>query len=144
MTTCYYCGDDDHLGRECPKIRAKQQQVTAQRIAPRGEPVTWCSYCDENTRLLDMGESMSRCPQCHPLRYQSLRQSRKCPTCNKTVYDWDHSPCGTHAQPGIALPRPAVNGRPDSTRVEPRPLCYQSPLGMMVHQPGCACPTGTP
>ena len=149
MTNCYYCGDDDHLGKECPKLQAHQRRATApqpapQSLVPRGERVTWCGTCDENTRLLDMGHSMSRCPRCHPLRFQQLRQSRKCPSCNKTVLDWDHSPCDAHARPGLPLPRPAVTGRPESSRVEARPLCYRSPLGMMVHQPGCTCPTGTP
>lgn len=145
MTSCYYCGDDDHPGKHCPKLQSHQQRATAPtRPAPRGEPVTWCSYCDETTRLIDMGHSMARCPQCHPLRFQSLRQSRKCPACGATVYDWDHSDCDAHARPGMPLPRPAVNGRPDSTRVEPRQLCYKSPLGGTVHAPGCTCPPGAP
>lgn len=146
MTACYYCGDDDHAGKQCPKLQAHQQRATitpAPRV-PRGDPVTWCSYCDEATRLLDMGHSVSRCPQCHPLRHQQLRQSRKCPSCHATVYEWDHGPCGAHAGPGRDLPRPATTGRPDWTRADPRPLCYRSPLGMMVHQPGCACPPGVP
>jgi len=146
MTNCYYCGDDDHLGRECPKLQAHQRRATSpqpQAYVPRGEPVMWCGTCDENTRLLDMGHSMSRCPRCHPLRYQQLRQSRKCPACNKTVLDWDHSPCDAHAQPGMPVPRPAVTGRPESTRMTPR-QCYKSPLGMMVHAPDCSCPPGAP
>jgi hypothetical protein len=146
VTNCYYCGDDDHLGRECPKLQAHQRRASAPQPAvyvPRGEPVTWCGTCDEDTRLLDMGHSMSRCPRCHPLRYQQLRQSRKCPLCNVTVLEWDHSPCETHARPGMPLPRNAVQGRPESSRLIPR-LCYKSPLGMMVHAPDCACPPGSP
>lgn len=144
MTNCFYCGDDDHLGKHCPRLIEKQKEVTRPVQVPRGEPVTWCSYCDEDTRLLDMGHSMARCPQCHPLRYQQLRQSRKCPLCSKTVYDWDHSPCDAHAGPGLPQPRPAVVGRPDSTRTEARQLCYRSPLGNMVHVVGCGCPRGAP
>ncbi len=147
MTSCYYCGDDDHLGRECPRLQAHQRRATSSAPAarvPPGEPVTWCGTCDEDTRLLDMGHTMARCQECHPLRRQQLRQSRKCPLCHAAVYDWDHSPCDAHAGPGRPLPRPAVAGRPESTRVDPYPLCYRSPLGGMVHGPGCACPAGAP
>ncbi len=148
MTSCYYCGDDDHLGKECPKLKAHQQRAVitpapAARV-PRGEPVTWCGTCDEDTRLLDMGHSMARCPRCHPFRYQQLRQSRKCPLCNKTVYEWDHAPCDAHVGSGLPRPQPSVKGRPDSTRLSPKQLCYRSPLGGMVHVAVCACPPGSP
>jgi hypothetical protein len=149
VTNCFYCGEDDHMGKNCPRLQAKQQEVTRPREAPRppatprGAPETWCSYCDEATRLIDMGHTVSRCPQCHPLRYQQLRQNRKCPLCHATVYEWDFAECDRHARPGIPLPRPAVSGRPDWTRLEPHRLCYRSPLGGMVHVAGCACPTST-
>lgn len=147
MTNCYYCGDDDHVGKECPKLQAHQKRATATKTVayvPPGEPVTWCSYCDEHTRMLDMGDSMARCPQCHPLRRQQLRQSRKCPLCNKTVFEWDHAPCDAHVGPGLPRPQRTVTGRPESSRMEPRQLCYRSPLGGMVHVAGCTCPTGAP
>ena len=91
-----------------------------------------------------MGDSVARCPRCHPLRFAQLRQSRKCPSCHQTVFEWDHAECDAHARPGMPLPRPATQGRPDSTRVEPRLRCYRSPLGNMVHQPGCGCPKELP
>ena len=112
MTNCYHCGDEDHMARECPR----NKQVTSTPTRGRGVPATWCSYCDEKTRLVDLGYAMQRCPSCHPLRYQALAQSRKCPSCNATVFEWDHAPCGCHAIPGEPLPRPASQGRPDSTR----------------------------
>jgi hypothetical protein len=109
----------------------------------------WCSYCDETTRLVDLGHSMQRCPNCHPLRFQQLRQGRKCAQCNKTVYEWDNGrSCEEHAGPGLPLLRPAKLGRPESTRLptpEPPPapsypVCSRGPLGSMVHGPGCTCP----
>lgn len=119
MTNCFHCGDDDHLARECP--RNKTPQTAGGRT--RGVPTTWCSYCDEATRLIETCKpgvtwmsTVERCPNCHPLRYQALAQSRKCPNCHQTVYEWDHGPCGCHARPGVPLPRPATKGRPDSTR----------------------------
>lgn len=147
MTNCYYCGDDDHMGKECPKLQSHQQRATAAKTVayvPRGEPVTWCGTCEEHTRLLDMGHSAARCPRCHPLRFQQLRQSRKCPSCHKTVFEWDHAPCDAHVGPGLPRLQRTVAGRPDSTRLVSRQLCYQSPLGMMVHVAGCACPVGAP
>lgn len=140
VTNCFHCGDDDHLARECPRNRKPAVQVRS----PGGVPAVWCSYCDEKTRMVDLGHSMQRCPNCHPLRYQQLKQSKKCPQCNKTVYDWDHAPCDAHLGPGLPVPAPARKGRPDELRFEPRRLCYRSPLGQMVHAPGCQCPAGVP
>lgn len=119
MTNCFHCGEDDHFARECPRLKGAPKPASR---AHRGVPETWCSYCDENTRLIETFDkerrtiSLERCPNCHPLRFQALAQSRKCPNCNATVYEWDHGPCGCHSQPGVPLPRPATKGRPDSTR----------------------------
>ena len=120
MTNCYHCGDEDHLARECPRNKTVTQGTVASSRT-RGAPATWCSYCDEATRLIDLGHSVQRCPNCHPLRFHALAQSRKCPACHQTVYEWDHAACGCHARPGEPLPRPATKGRPDSTRLEGAP-----------------------
>jgi len=63
------------------------------------EPLTWCGYCDERTRLVDLGDKVARCQQCHRNRRAQLAQNRKCPQCNATVYAWDFEPCGQHAGP---------------------------------------------
>jgi hypothetical protein len=110
MTSCFRCGEDEHIARDCP--HGKDAAKTPPNAA-RGVPVPWCSWCDETTRLVDLGYAMQRCTDCHPLRFQSLPQSRKCPNCNATVYEWDH---GCHSRPGEPLPRPATKGRPESTR----------------------------
>lgn len=118
MNACFHCGESDHFARECPRLKPSEK-ASIRGGGPRGVPAVWCSYCDEDTRLVDLGDSMARCAECHPLRFQSLAQSRKCASCNATVYDWDHAPCGFHARPGVPLPRPATKGRPDSTRPAP-------------------------
>jgi hypothetical protein len=63
------------------------------------EPLTWCGYCDERTRLVDLGDTATRCQQCHRNRRAQLAQHRKCPQCNATVYAWDFAPCGQHTGP---------------------------------------------
>jgi hypothetical protein len=56
----------------------------------------WCGFCDERTRLIDHGESVSRCKRCHPLARQLLSQHRRCQDCGTAVYTWDLAPCGSH------------------------------------------------
>jgi hypothetical protein len=82
---------------------------------------------------------MARCPRCHPLRYQQLRQSGLCPLWHATVAEWDHSRV-TRTRGG--LPPPDHGHR--KTGVSSRSRCGSCvtgpPLGNMVHVPGCACP----
>jgi hypothetical protein len=56
----------------------------------------WCGFCDERTRLVDHGESVSRCKQCHPLARQLLPQYRRCQDCGTVAHTWDVAPCGSH------------------------------------------------
>jgi len=86
---CYGCGDEGHLERDCPNVS----------IDASGKP-SWCGFCDERTRLVDRGDTVSRCQRCHPQRHQRLRQIRTCPACHVTVYQWDNEPCGSHSSPG--------------------------------------------
>jgi hypothetical protein len=93
--TCYGCGDAGHFEADCPH----------KGIDADGKP-PWCGFCDERTRLIDHGESVSRCQQCHPNRRKQSRQHRKCPLCHMTVYEWDNAPCGSHSGPEATDRRP--------------------------------------
>ena len=92
---CHRCGSKGHFESECPYAA----------IASDGKP-PWCGFCDEWTRLIDHGSTVSRCQECHPLARQQLKQHRKCPHCHVTVYDWDHGDCGSHSGPAIPDRRP--------------------------------------
>jgi hypothetical protein len=99
---CFGCGDDGHIQPNCPNAV----------FDDRGRP-PWCGFCDERSRLIDHGNSVSRCQQCHPLSRQQLRQHRKCPSCHMTVYDWDNAPCGEHGGPHVPdkrLPLETIRG----------------------------------
>ena len=85
---CHSCGDRGHFERDCPNAG----------IDKSGKP-PWCGFCDERTRLLDAGDLVARCQQCHPQRQRTLKQHRKCPRCHMTVYQWDNEECGSHASP---------------------------------------------
>jgi Zinc knuckle len=94
--TCFGCGDKGHLERDCPNRAA---------TGTDGKP-PWCGFCDERTRLIDHGETASRCQECHPARRKQLRQHRKCPLCHVTIYEWDNAPCGNHHGPASPDNRP--------------------------------------
>jgi hypothetical protein len=98
---CHGCGDKGHFERDCPDSQ----------IDSSGKP-PWCGFCDETTRLIDAGDLVARCQQCHPLRLRQLPQHRKCPRCHMTVYKWDNGECGSHSSP-VAAER-----RPDRAHVE--------------------------
>jgi hypothetical protein len=98
---CHGCGDRGHFESECPNAG----------IDATGKP-PWCGICHERTRLLNLGDSMARCQQCHPHRHQQLRQHRKCPYCHVTVYEWDTADCGSHAGPT------APDRRPDREHID--------------------------
>ena len=93
---CFDCGDLGHIASECPNTGIDRGD---------GKP-PWCGFCDERTRLVDLGDSMARCQACHPQRHAQLRQHRKCPSCHMTVSEWDHSPCGQHSGPAAPDRRP--------------------------------------
>ena len=88
--TCWDCGEAGHLASACPNI-----------AYVRGDGGTWCGSCDERTRLVDLGDKMRRCPDCHPLRTRMLAQFRRCPACQMIVYAWDVADCGRHQEVGI-------------------------------------------
>lgn len=92
---CFGCKQEGHIERNCPN----------KGIDASGKP-PWCGFCDERTRHIDHGNTVSRCQECHPARRQQLRQHRKCPSCHVTVYEWDNSPCGSHAGPSSPDKRP--------------------------------------
>jgi hypothetical protein len=92
MITCWECGDQGHTATGCPNaVRAP---------AADGKPL-WCGSCDERTRLVDLGDKMMRCRQCHPLRGRMLPQHRGCPSCGEVVYVWDHAGCDNHQAVGV-------------------------------------------
>jgi len=93
--TCRGCGDKGHFERDCPNAG----------IDTSGRP-PWCGFCDERTRLVDGGDVMSRCLQCHPARHQTLKQHRRCPHCHMIVYQWDNGECGSHSSPAAKDRRP--------------------------------------
>ena len=92
---CHTCGDKGHFASECPN----------EGIDASGKP-PWCGFCDERTRLIDGGDVVARCQECHPLRHKQLKQHRRCPRCHVTVYEWDHSECGSHSGPQVPDKRP--------------------------------------
>lgn len=91
MTGCYHCGSDEHFSRNCPQSQPPVKTTTT------GLP-DWCGQCDPTTRLIDHGDHMRRCPQCHPKRHQTLPQHRRCGGCRRLIYTHDASKCGTHRQ----------------------------------------------
>jgi Zinc knuckle len=88
---CFECGDDGHVSRNCPN----REMLTGE---PRAR--TWCGMCDKQTRLVDLGDSMKRCPDCHPLAGQFLKQHTRCGDCRKIIFIWDRSPCDMHDEVG--------------------------------------------
>jgi hypothetical protein len=93
--TCFGCGDQGHLERDCPNSG----------IDGNGKP-PWCGICDERTRQIDTGHGMARCQQCHPLRRKPLTSDRRCPACRQLIYEWDNAQCGNHSGPGITNRKP--------------------------------------
>ena len=92
---CFDCGQDGHIAPNCPNGE----------IDKSGKP-PWCGFCDETTRLIDAGDLVARCQECHPLRHRVVTQHRKCPHCHMTVYKWDTGECGSHSSPVAAERRP--------------------------------------
>jgi hypothetical protein len=92
---CYGCGKNGHFEADCPY----------KDIDATGKPL-WCGICNEQTRLIDLGDKAARCTVCHPLRHKQLRQHRKCPQCHATIYESDVMPCGNHAGPETTDRRP--------------------------------------
>lgn len=88
---CWDCGDTGHIAGACPNTAATGSD---------GKP-PWCGSCDERTRLVDLGDKMRRCHQCHPLRGRMLPQHRGCPSCGEFIYVWDHAGCDNHQPVGV-------------------------------------------
>lgn len=87
---CYHCQSPAHLARDCPNAASLGADAS-------GKP-PWCGTCDERTRLVDLGEMMGRCVQCHPLRGACLPQHRRCSSCHRLVLAIDVLPCGKHQE----------------------------------------------
>lgn len=107
MISCANCGTTGrHMTSECPQL------------SQPGRP-PWCGECSNQTRLIDHGDYMQRCPRCWawPAKgtypHQELPQFKRCGGCGKRVYTWDSYPCGEH-QPGRFLPEDV----PQSTRMD--------------------------
>ena len=88
QTKCFECGTEGHMARDCPERLASAERDQIRPI--------WCGNCDKQTRLIDYGSAMSRCPVCHPLNNVPLKQHHRCGGCRERVYSWEHSPCGKH------------------------------------------------
>lgn len=84
--TCFECGEPGHIAADCPNNAY---------LGNDGKP-PWCGTCDERTRLVDRGTTMTRCRNCHPKKIRHLPQYRKCPGCQMEIFMWDQSPCGKH------------------------------------------------
>lgn len=89
MTGCFHCGSDEHFSRNCPQAQAAANTTGTNRP-------DWCGECDLQTRLVDHGTFMRRCPDCHPKRHQPLPQHRRCGGCKRIICAWDHERCGGH------------------------------------------------
>ena len=81
-----------------------------------GKP-PWCGVCDQRTRLsLDGDGKAQRCPVCHPLRREHLKQLSRCPACRMLVYAWDSAPCGQHTAPTAPDRKPDIEHVREITR----------------------------
>lgn len=95
MTSCFRCGDDDHLSYDCPQ--GTREQPAPPPDGPSGAAgAPWCGTCDKQTRLIEYADYMTRCPRCHPKAHATLPQHRRCGGCTQVVYAWDPMPCGHH------------------------------------------------
>ena len=89
---CFECGEPGHLARDCPQLLAATEI--------RQPKPAWCGSCDKDTRLIDGmrhgREIIHRCAVCHPLRFTTLRQQKRCGGCKDLIYTWDSTKCGEH------------------------------------------------
>jgi hypothetical protein len=83
---CFNCGEYGHIAADCPAHAPDE---------PSGKP-PWCGQCDVRTRLIEYGDHVSRCTECHPLARKPLAHHRRCGGCRHLVYTWDTQPCGSH------------------------------------------------
>lgn len=101
---CGSCTSFIEIGEEIVRGPDGWQHITC---APGGQAAygdrpQWCGECDRQTRLIDYGDHMKRCPRCwawpergtHPK--QELPQHKRCGGCGRRVYSWDAMPCGKH------------------------------------------------
>lgn len=86
---CFRCGTVGHIEAGCPYTPADLADASAPRRP-------WCGNCDKSTRLIDHGDHVARCAECHPLGYKPLAQHKRCGGCGKTIYEWERQPCGSH------------------------------------------------
>lgn len=93
--TCFDCGSAGHIAANCPNTG----------IDGNGRP-SWCGICDEATRHIQTAAGVARCQECHPLARRLFKSDRRCPSCRQLVYEWDHSPCGSHSGPSAPDRRP--------------------------------------
>lgn len=117
---CHGCGDTGHIERNCPNAAIDARPP-------------WCGSCDERTRHVDLGDTMLRCRDCHPLRGRMLAQDRRCPGCHAIVYVWDHAACGRHQPVGVQFTR-VVPGEREDLRPALRAACPWCKAG-----PGSRC-----
>lgn len=94
-TTCFTCGADGHIARNCPN----------EEVLDTRPP--WCGVCDPDTRIVSAradGDVLRKCPTCHPSPSKQLPQHSRCGKCKETVYKWDlRTECGKHLEVGAPL-----------------------------------------
>jgi len=98
---CFNCDQEGHAAYDCK---------WENEIGDPGGDRPWCGVCEPRTRQLHASDgTLSRCPDCHPLRDKMLPQHTRCKGCRTIIYIWDTADCDRHIKIG---PQPYI-GRPD-------------------------------